>query len=102
MVIDEIPELSHENAAQPDSLRTEREESHEWLYVDKANRLFAENFQSSPNCLFEIFCGESCREQGCIYFYSKDHHLCPLAIFGVILWEIQQVRQPDVGIGFAF
>ena len=100
-MIDEIQEPFKENAPQPDSLGTEEEKSHEGLDVNEANRFLAEDFQSGPNCLFELVYGESFRELGCIYFYSKDYHLCPLEILGVVLWETQYICQPDVAIGFA-
>ena len=100
-MIDKILRASHKNASQLDSLGTEGEESHEWLNVDEVNRLLAEDFQSGPNCFFELAFGESCREQGCIYFYSKDYHLRSLAILEIVSWEAKQVRQPDIGIGFA-
>ncbi len=81
-MIDEVLEPSHKHTAQPNGLGTKREESDEWLDIDVANRLLAQNLQRGQDRFLELILRKSSREWGRVHLYSEDCDHCALAILG--------------------
>ncbi len=86
-MIDEVSELSHKHTAKPNGLGTIKEKSDEWLDVDVANRLLAQNLRQGQDRFLELILWKPCREWGCVHLYSEDCDQCALAILGVVSQE---------------
>ncbi len=98
-MIDEVPEPSHNHAAKPNGLGTKREESDEWLDVNVANRLLAQNLRRGQDRFLELIPWKSCFEKRRVHLYSEDYDQSALATLGVVSQETQEVGQLYVSIG---